>query len=271
MIVFPNCKINLGLNVVEKRSDGFHNIETCFYPLPLTDVLEAVPSDVLQFNASGITIPGNVDSNLCLRAYELLKRDHDLPPVSIHLHKVIPMGAGLGGGSSDGAFFLQLMNDMFSLSLSKASMTQYAEQLGSDCAFFLHNRPMLGSDKGQVLEPCEVSLRDKFIVLIKPDVHVATAEAYAGIKPQRAQHPIREIIKNSRIEDWKKLLVNDFEASVFQKHPSIAAIKESLYANGAVYAAMSGSGSSVFGIFELPVDLRHSFEGCFYWSGSPGY
>ncbi len=267
MVVFPICKINLGLNVVEKRSDGFHNIETCFYPLPLTDILEAVRAKELQFNATGISIPGTVESNLCLRAYHAIAADHKVGPVSIHLHKMVPMGAGLGGGSADGAFFLRLMNELFSLSLSQDQLEGYARKLGSDCSFFLYDQPMLGVSRGDELSPCRVSLKEKFLVLIKPAIHVGTAEAYGGIKPRRPEVSVRDVVEKMKIEDWKNVLVNDFEDHVFRAHPRIKNIKESFYRHGAVYASMSGSGSSVFGIFNDEVDLRANFEDCFYWSG----
>jgi 4-diphosphocytidyl-2-C-methyl-D-erythritol kinase len=267
MVVFPHCKINLGLNVVEKRSDGFHNIETCFYPLPLTDILEAVSSKEVQFNITGIEIPGTVESNLCLRAYHVVAADHNVSPVSIHLHKVIPMGAGIGGGSADGAFFLKLMNDFFSLSLSRDQLQDYARKLGSDCAFFLYDQPMLGSSRGDELNPCKVSLKGKFLILIKPSIHVGTAEAYRGVKPGRPGISVREVVEQAKLEEWKNVLVNDFEAYAFKMYPEIERIKGSLYQNGAVYASMSGSGSSVFGIFNSEVDLSAAYKDCFYWSG----
>jgi 4-diphosphocytidyl-2-C-methyl-D-erythritol kinase len=268
MVVFPKCKINLGLNVVEKRSDGFHNIETCFFPLPWYDVLEAIPSDKFTFQSSGIKIPGDEKSNLCVKAFDLLKADFDIQPVTVHLHKNIPLGAGLGGGSSDGANMLLLLNELYTLGLTKDKLKSFAVKLGSDCSFFLYDRPMLGTEKGDKLSEISCDLKGKFIVVIKPPVHVSTADAYAGVKPKRLSISIKSIIENQPIEKWRELLVNDFEESVFAKFPSIEKIKKTLYDKRAVYTSMSGSGSSVFGIFSEPIDLKDQFPDCDHWSGS---
>lgn len=257
MISFPPCKINLGLDVIEKRSDGYHNLETVFYPIPLTDVLEVIPAATSQFFPSGTLIPGDAKDNLCLRAYELVKKDFDLDPVAIHLHKVIPTGAGLGGGSSDAAHTLRLLNQVFELSLHKHQLQHYAQQLGSDCAFFMEDAPMLGTGRGEILSSIQLSLRGKYLVLLKPDVHVSTAEAYRGVKPMRSQPIVKDIIEQMPLKDWKKFLKNDFEASVFAAHPVIRRYKEQLYEQGAVYASMSGSGSSVFGIFDQAIAYDH--------------
>jgi 4-diphosphocytidyl-2-C-methyl-D-erythritol kinase len=264
MVSFPPCKINLGLSVIEKRNDGFHNLETCFYPVPLTDVLEILPSTHITFTATGTVIPGPAADNLCLRAYQLLKKDFDLPPVDIHLHKVIPTGAGLGGGSSDAAHTLLLLNSMFELKLSANQLNKYAQQLGSDCAFFIHDQPMLGTGRGEILEPLSISLKGKFLVLLKPDIHVSTAEAYAGVLPAHPTDSVRYILEKTDIKEWKHSLRNDFENSVFQKHPAIASCKTELYQAGAVYASMSGSGAAVFGVFDNEVSLSHPF---LIWSG----
>lgn len=256
MISFPPCKINLGLNVLEKRSDGYHNLETVFYPIPLNDIVEVIPSNTTEFIASGITIPGENNTNLCLKAYELLKSEYNLSPVEIRLHKVIPTGAGLGGGSADAAYTLRLLNQLFNLQLSIAQLKDYAQQLGSDCAFFIEDKPMLGLGRGEILEPIQLSLKGKFLVLLKPNVHVSTAEAYKGVKPTTAQPRVKDIIENIPLQEWKHILKNDFEESVFQSHPIIRQYKEKLYTAGALYACMSGSGSSVFGIFEKPFDFK---------------
>lgn len=256
MISFPPCKINLGLNVLEKRSDGYHNLETVFYPIPLNDIVEVIPSNTTEFIASGITIPGENNTNLCLKAYELLKSEYNLSPVEIRLHKVIPTGAGLGGGSADAAYTLRLLNQLFNLKLSLAQLKDYAQQLGSDCAFFIEDKPMLGLGRGEILEPIQLSLKGKFLVLLKPNVHVSTAEAYKGVKPTTAQPRVKDIIENIPLQEWKHILKNDFEESVFQSHPIIRQYKEKLYTAGALYACMSGSGSSVFGIFEKPFDFK---------------
>jgi 4-diphosphocytidyl-2-C-methyl-D-erythritol kinase len=264
MVSFPPCKINLGLNIIEKRSDGYHNLETVFYPIPLCDIVEVIPSDTVQFIASGLTIPGESSTNLCLKAYNLLKAEHNLDPVEIHLHKVIPTGAGLGGGSADAAHTLRLLNQLFKLELSNTELQHYAQQLGSDCAFFIEDKPMLGLGRGEILAPVQLTLKGKFLVLVKPDVHVSTAEAYRGVKPVTARPQIKDIIESIPLQEWKDVLKNDFEESVFKAHPIISQYKENLYAQGAIYACMSGSGSSVFGIFEKAFD----FEGeDVIWSG----
>lgn len=265
MVSFPPCKINLGLNVISKRSDGYHNLETCFYPIPLTDVLEVLPATAVSFDISGNAIPGDASDNLCLKAYRSLQQDYDLPPVKIFLHKVVPSGAGLGGGSSDGAHALRLLNEVFSLGLSIEKLKAYALQLGSDCPFFIEDKPMLGSGRGEELTPVSVDLSGKFIVLVKPDVHVSTAEAYGGVTPAVPHVRIKEILQKS-VYEWKDVLKNDFETSVFAKYPQIGAIKEKFYQHGALYASMSGSGSAVFGIFDNPIDLTTSFPNDFYWS-----
>ena len=266
MVVFPPCKINLGLHVTHKRPDGYHELETCFFPVPWTDILEIVSSDAFAFTTSGNNIPGEQNSNLCVKAYNLLKKDFKLPSVVIHLHKIIPTGAGLGGGSSDAAFTLRLLNALFQLDLPEQKLMDYASILGSDCAFFVQDRPMLGRGRGEILSDVEVSLAGKFLVLVKPDIHVSTAEAYAGIHPRTADYPIVESLQLP-LTSWRSRIRNDFEGSVFKKFPAIAAIKEKLYASGARYASMSGSGSTVFGIFESAVDLSNDFQGATIWSG----
>jgi 4-diphosphocytidyl-2-C-methyl-D-erythritol kinase len=268
MISFPPCKINLGLNVIAKRSDGYHDIETCFYPIPWTDIVEVIPSDALQFTSSGLTIPGNEQDNLCLKAYALLKHEFDLPPVKIHLHKILPTGAGLGGGSADAAHTLRLLNSVFDLNLSVNQLRNFAAKLGSDCAFFIEDKPMLGKGRGEILEEIEISLKGKFIVLVNPGIHVATSVAYAGVKPLAHTKPVAEVIRGGISSLWKTELINDFEESVFKTHPQIQQIKDTFYEQGAFYASMSGSGSTVFGIFNEPVNLQEDFNGMMYWSGT---
>src|SRR5688572_6077234 len=209
MISFPPCKINVGLNVVLKRSDGYHEIETCFYPVPWTDILEIIPSNTLAFTQSGILIDGKPEDNLCLKAYQLLRADFDLPPVRIHLHKVIPTGAGLGGGSSDAAYTLRLLNTIFNLEMTTALLKEYASRLGSDCSFFIEDKPMMGTGRGEILEPVKVDLKGKFVVLVKPDIHISTAEAYSSITPAFSQNRIKEVVEMD-ISNWKTLLRNDF-------------------------------------------------------------
>ena len=267
MVSFPHCKINLGLNVIAKRSDGFHDIETCFYPIPWTDILEIIPSDKLRFDATGLAIPGLIHENLCLKAYALLKKDFDLPPVHIHLHKLLPTGAGLGGGSSDAAFTLKTLNEIFNLNLSSVKLLEYASLLGSDCAFFTEKHPMIGTGRGEILNPVKLSLRGMFIVLVKPEINVATVDAYAGIKPLRPSQSVQKIVEEIPLTKWKEFLINDFEVSVFKAYPQIKELRDKLYQFGAVYASMSGSGSSVFGIFNAAIDLRPDFAGMTFWSG----
>jgi 4-diphosphocytidyl-2-C-methyl-D-erythritol kinase len=266
MISFPHCKINLGLNVVSKRLDGFHNIETCFYPVPHTDIVEIIPAAEFSFSQSGITVPGNQEDNLCVIAYRLLKKDFSIGEVKIHLHKIIPIGAGLGGGSSDAAFTLRLLNAIFELKISSGQLKNYASQLGSDCSFFLEDGPLIGRGRGEILSPTSVSLKGLHLVLIKPSIHVSTADAYAGIIPFPGQFPLEETL-HGPIAQWTGMLKNDFEKSIFEKYPLIGQLKEKMYSLGAAYAAMSGSGSSVFGIFEHPVDLKKDFSGLDYWCG----
>ncbi|HEY0741407.1 MAG TPA: 4-(cytidine 5'-diphospho)-2-C-methyl-D-erythritol kinase [Chryseosolibacter sp.] len=265
MVSFPHAKINLGLNVIRKRADGYHDLETCFYPIAWTDVLEIIPSKTFQFTSSGLAIEGNADTNLCVKAYQLLKKDFDLPAVHIHLHKIIPMGAGLGGGSSDAAFTLRQLSESFDLGLSKATLEDYAAKLGSDCAFFISDDAKLGTGRGEMLSPISVSLKGLYLVVVKPPVHVSTAEAYSGITP--SQHPtnIQEVLERKAISEWRSLLINDFEDSVFKKYPAIREVKEQLYNLGALYASMSGSGSSVFGIFQSERNLADAFARMTYW------
>lgn len=267
MVVFPPCKINLGLAVLSKRTDGFHNLETCFYPIPWVDVLEIIPSETFAFSISGNLIPGAPEENLCVKAYSLLKKDFDLPSIKIHLHKIIPPGAGLGGGSSDGAYTLRLLNTIFSLGLSQQELINYAARLGSDCAFFIHDRAMMGKGRGEILEDVAFSLKGKFLVVVKPGIHVSTAEAFGGITPHHAVISIHNIILQYPIHQWKGLLKNDFEDSVFKKYPTIKMLKEKLYQLGAIYASMTGSGAAVFGIFDGEVVVADQFADAIIWCG----
>jgi 4-diphosphocytidyl-2-C-methyl-D-erythritol kinase len=266
MISFPHSKINLGLQVVSKRPDGYHNLNTCFYPVKWTDIIEIIPAQEFAFTYSGNDIPGNPSDNLCVRAYGLLSKDFKLAPVKIHLHKNIPTGAGLGGGSSDAAFVLRLLNDIFHLALSVNELKKYAAALGSDCSFFIEDKPMLGTGRGEILLPLAINIKGKYILVVKPDIHVSTAEAYAGIIPQPPSYDLMEMLQLP-VERWRDNLKNDFEGSVFAKYPKIEQIKNKLYGSGALYASMSGSGAAVFGIFSSQVDLKKDFPNCQYWSG----
>lgn len=268
MITFPNAKINLGLNIIEKRPDGYHNLETIFYPINLQDALEVTRREnndkEYTLHISGSPLEGEPEDNLVVKAYKLLKKDYPgLLPVDIHMYKHIPAGAGLGGGSSDAACMIKLLNDKFSLGLSTERMEEYAVKLGADCSFFIRNKPVFATGIGNLFEPVELSLKGYHIILIKPDIFVSTRDAFAEIKPVRPAVSLKEIVKQP-METWKHSMKNDFEDSVFKKFPEIAAIKDELYDLGAVYAAMSGSGSSVYGIFKAPIEnVEDKFCGCF--------
>ncbi len=252
MITFPNAKINLGLNIVEKRPDGYHNLETVFYPVPVEDALEVnilnESTQKFRLHQAGLEIAGEAENNLVVKAYKLLDERFNLPPIDIHLFKHIPSGAGLGGGSSDAAYMLKLLNEKFNLKLSDENLEEYAARLGADCAFFIRNTPTYAEGIGNIFSPISLSLKGYQIVLVKPDIFVSTREAFARIKPHRQEIPLKEVIKRP-IEEWKERMVNDFEESVFPQFPAIKEIKEKLYEVGAIYAAMTGSGSSVFGLF----------------------
>ncbi|WP_207532822.1 4-(cytidine 5'-diphospho)-2-C-methyl-D-erythritol kinase [Desertivirga arenae] len=254
MIVFPNAKINIGLNILNRRSDGYHNLETVFYPIQIKDALEVIEGAELTFTATGIEIPGHANENLCLKAWHLLKDDFGIPPVGIHLHKGIPIGAGLGGGSADAAFFIRLMNEKFELGLSTERMQTYARRLGADCAFFVKNEPVFAFGKGDEFDNIVLDLRSYYLVLVMPPVHVSTGEAYRGVKPQIPKESLKDLIKLP-VGEWKYHVKNDFEASIFTNHPSIRGVKSALYEAGALYASMSGSGASVYGIFEKELTL----------------
>lgn len=245
MIVFPNAKINIGLDIVERRPDGFHNIQSCFYPVPWKDALEVIQTDHFSFVSTGIHIPGK--GNICINAYHLLKEDFDLPPVSIHLHKSIPIGAGLGGGSADGAFMLKLLNEKFTLGLNNEQLQNYAAQLGSDCPFFIENKPAFVEGTGNIFSGINIRLSDYWIVVIYPEIHVNTSQAYKGIIPCQPEVSIKTLLENNNKARWKDLIKNDFEQNA---DPEIISIKQDLYDRGAIYASMTGSGSAVFGLFE---------------------
>lgn len=249
MITFPNAKINLGLYVERRRPDNYHDISTVFFPIPLTDVLEIIPSTETRLFTYGNAVACPTEKNLVMKAYHLLKEEFDIPPVDIHLHKHIPDGAGLGGGSSDAAFTATMLNEMFHLGLSDKELAQRVAHIGADCPFFIFNRAMAARGIGDKFEEIEINLSGMTIIVVKPEVSIPTAEAYAGVTPKLPEIDVTEIIRHP-IEEWKTLLVNDFEASIFPKHPLLSDIKSSLYDAGAIYAAMSGSGSAIFAFFE---------------------
>ena len=267
MITYPNAKINLGLNIVEKRPDGYHNLETVFYPINLQDALEVKDLEgegEYTLKISGTPIEGELDNNLVVKAYRLLKKDFpNMGSINIHMYKHIPTGAGLGGGSADAAFMLKLLNEKFKLNLSTEKLEEYAAILGADCAFFIQNKPVFASGIGNIFEEINLSLKGYYLVLVKPDIFVSTKDAFANIIPMKPNHSLKEIIRMP-VETWRATMKNDFENSVFKKFPEIAAIKDKLYDIGAIYASMSGSGSSVFGIFREQVEhVDEVFSGCF--------
>ncbi len=267
MISFPNAKINIGLNIINKRPDGFHNIETIFYPIGLSDILEInISKDKINFENTGFTIENkSLESNLCFKAYQKINNDFSLEPVNIHLHKIIPFGAGLGGGSADASFTLKAINSLMKLNLKNIVLAKYAEQIGSDCPFFIINKPTFASEKGNMLKPIDLSLKGYFLVVVYPGIHVNTAKAYAKTSPKKPEISLPELIEQP-IENWKKTIKNDFEDSVFNDHPEIKIIKSTLYKLGAIYSSMSGSGSAVFGIFNYKIDIKDSFSKYFTWT-----
>lgn len=273
MLTFPCAKINLGLNITSEREDGYHNLETVFFPVPLTDALEVklMHNDFPSCEPCDLKITGNAvdcdeQNNLVVKAYKLLAQDFSLPRVHTHLVKRIPMQAGLGGGSADGAFMIRLLDERFRLNMGIAEMERYASRLGSDCAFFITAEPSFGTGRGEVLEPVQIvenNLQAFYIVIVKPAVAVSTREAFKQIVCRQPEHCCRDIVRQP-VETWKAMLVNDFEVPAFKQHPELAAIKQQLYNLGAVYAQMSGSGSAFFGLFRRePQQVKETFPGCF--------
>ena len=270
MITFPNAKINIGLNIVEKRPDGYHNLETIFYPIALQDILEITPQKDNAKEKYTLTMydapfDGNIDDNLVIKAYNALATNHSLPNLDFFLYKKIPTGAGLGGGSADAAFALKMINEIAGLSLSNEELEKYAARIGADCAFFINNKPAFATGIGNILTPAEVSLAGYTLVLVKPDIHISTKDAYAHVTPTKPTISIKEIVKRP-VAEWRTQLVNDFEYSVFAKYPEVKEIKEKLYQIGAEYASMSGSGSAFFGIFKEKQEetkIQELFADCF--------
>lgn len=264
MISFANAKINIGLLITEKRSDGYHNLETVFYPVKLYDVLELNASNQFTFETIGMDIP-STGKNLCEKAYDLLKSDFEISPLSIYLQKNIPIGAGLGGGSADAAFVLKAINELENLNLSSSALKNYAEKLGADCPFFVDNVATYASGIGATFEDIDLDLSTYFIVIIKPDIHISTVEAYQNVIPQTPVSDLRRAIQLP-VQEWKYHIINDFELGIFDKYPLIQELKNKLYEEGALYASMSGSGSAVYGIFDEPIDLNHlSHLGTIYY------
>jgi 4-diphosphocytidyl-2-C-methyl-D-erythritol kinase len=270
MITFPNAKINIGLNIIEKRPDGYHNLQSVFYPVQLTDALEIVEqhedtTECIALTSSGIAIPGNTSENLCYKAYQLIAADYQLPAIKIHLHKHIPIGAGLGGGSADAAFFIKLLNEKFDLHISWGEMHHYAKQLGSDCSFFITNKPVFAEGRGDEYESLQLDLSAYHIALVYPSIAVNTGAAYSRVIPSKPVRSLEKDITTLPVEQWKAYIHNDFETSIFAAHPEIKNVKEKLYKQGAVYAAMSGSGSTVFGLFKNETNLKLVFPNAFVW------
>jgi 4-diphosphocytidyl-2-C-methyl-D-erythritol kinase len=267
MIVFPNGKINLGLSVIEKRKDGFHNVETIMFPVPLKDVLEIIPvANNFQFDMTGSEIDGNPDHNLVVRAYHMINQKHDIGPVHIHLYKAIPTGAGLGGGSSDAAYTILLLNKLFSLGMTIETMENYARQIGSDCAFFIRNKPVLAHQKGDFFTSAMVNLSRYKILIVTPDLSINTSSAYSWINPTKKKIPLKDIIRYP-VDEWEGNLINDFEDVVFTRHPELAKIKDTIRSLGAVYTSLTGSGAAVYGIFnenDIP-SQNIDFPGKFVW------
>lgn len=263
MVVFPRCKINIGLQVLNRREDGYHNLATLFYPLPLHDALEVITSQQLSFQQWGLPIPGHPDDdNLCLKAYHLLKHDFpQLPSIDIYLQKTIPIGAGLGGGSSDAAFMLRLLNKKYQLGLNTEKLISYASRLGSDCSFFLQNDPCFATGRGNELQPFpQVDLNHYHIALICPFIHVNTGWAYSRILPHTHESSLRELLL-APVATWKDTVWNDFEKPVFEAHPQLAVIKKMLYEKGALYVSLSGSGATIYGIFiDKPNEKQLNFS-----------
>lgn len=270
MLLLPNCKINIGLNIVSKRSDGYHNLGTVFFPIPLRDNLEfkEIENEDVPYRlvSGGVPIEGKPEDNLIVKVYLDMKAEFNLPALELSLYKNIPMGAGLGGGSSDAAAMMKGLNEAYNLQLSAEDMEKRLAKFGADCPFFVRNKPAYATGIGDELTNCNVSLKDKFIVLVKPDVFVSTKEAYAHVTPKLPAIPLAEAIKLP-IETWKEQIVNDFEQSVFPFHPELPAIKQTLYDMGAVYASMSGSGSTMYGIFNRPTpEANEVFDKCFVYT-----
>jgi 4-diphosphocytidyl-2-C-methyl-D-erythritol kinase len=267
MLVFPGCKINLGLNVIEKRTDGFHNIETVFYPINWKDALEVIPSKTVQnieISTSGLPIKiGQKEENILYKAWSLMAKAHKIPLLEVYLHKSLPMGAGLGGGSSDAASFLKILDQKFDLKVPKSELLEMARSLGADCAFFIENAPVFASQKGDVFEKIELDLSAYHILIVYPAINSNTKEAYEGVNPTKPLRNVKDIVLNEPIENWKSSLINDFEKSIFKKYPEVEALKRKLYDSGAIYASMSGSGSACFGIFKEKPNL--SFPENYLW------
>ncbi len=260
MIVFPHAKINLGLSIISKRPDGFHNLETVFYPVPLRDALEIVPSDEYSFIQTGLKITGKQEDNLVLKACRLLEKHYpQIKPLEIHLHKIIPLGAGLGGGSSDAAETIQLINRLCNLDISSDILSAYASELGSDCPFFMQSAPCIATGRGEILEPLSLDISNYSLLLVHPEIRINTGWAFSKIKPSLPKYSLKQSISEP-VRDWIYTISNDFEIPVFEAHPQLQVIKNRLYEAGAIYASMTGSGSTIYGIFDKSAVPDIAFE-----------
>lgn len=256
MVVFPNAKINLGLNITSKRPDGYHEIQSCFLPIKWYDALEAIEAKTFSFTSSGIPIPGKAETNLCVKAYQLLKTDFSLPEIAIHLHKNIPIGAGLGGGSADCAFMLSLLNEKFELNISIAQLESYAAALGSDIPFFINNQTTYIEGTGHIFSPIKLNLSRLYLMVAYPAIHISTQEAYAGVKPKMPQTDLHKVLETLPVEQWQNKVRNDFEESLLPKYPAIDELKQQFLIGGAVYVSMTGSGSAAFGLFKEKPSIK---------------
>jgi 4-diphosphocytidyl-2-C-methyl-D-erythritol kinase len=269
MVIFPNAKINIGLNILRKRKDGYHDIETLFYPIGMKDALEYVENggNMVNFVNSGLKLDIDPEQNIVVKAYRILQETHVLPGLDIHLHKVIPSGAGLGGGSSDAAFFLKSLNDHFELNIAQGNLQSIAGRLGADCSFFFENRPSYATGIGDKLETIDFALKGYFLVVIKPPFGVETKSAYAGVVPAEYPFQFKQIL-NGPVHEWTSRIKNDFETTLFVKFPELNLLKRKLNDLGAVYTSMSGSGSSVYAIFEKEPDIdpKEFLPGSIFWS-----
>jgi len=265
MVCFPNAKINLGLHITGKRSDGYHTIETIFYPIPLKDALEVVISSKTSFKQSGMKLDSSPEENLVVKAYNIMAEKYKIPPLKIYLTKAIPSGAGLGGGSSDAASALKLINELCECNVTDDKLKEIAASLGADCPFFIHNKPIIASGTGNIFKTSDISLKGYTIYVVKPPIAVSTKEAYSNVKPRKPEFSLN-MLSSLPVNEWRDVLKNDFEPDIFEKYPIIGEIKDKLYASGAVYASMSGSGSSVYGLFKNTISPI--FPDCFVWKGN---
>ncbi len=272
MVCFPNAKINIGLNVLAKRDDGYHDIESLFYPVSWCDTLEVMRAEgdgEIKLSLLGNPIPGSAETNLCYKAYTLLDKEYKLPSVNVWLLKTIPTGAGLGGGSADAAFLLKLLNQLFQLKLGEKELRFFASQIGSDCSFFIENRPSVVTGKGDIITPVNIDLSKYYITIVYPPIHVDTKNAYSHITPSEREYSLKDIVTSSPISSWKDAIVNDFEEPIFNIHPHLAEIKRQLYDEGALYASMTGSGAALYAIFEEKPNLAVKFPSCKVWITNP--